>query len=735
MKLYTGLLAIGMSIFTCVSAQTTAPKPVATDSVRTATLKGVTVESKRPLIEQRADRTIVNVDASISNVGVTALEVLEKSPGVTVDSEGNISLKGKSGVLILVDGRPTQLSGADLANLLKGMPSGQMDQVEIMTNPPARFDAAGGAGVINIKTKKLLKVGFNGSAGITYLQGRYPKTSETFNFNYREGKVNWFANLSHNYQKRFSDLSIRRNIRTGNSDEISQVFSQETNRIVEMNGYNAKVGVDFFATKKSTFGATISITDRNGKGHNPNRTEIAGADKVLQSITNARVENDIDWTGLNANLNFRRVLDKKGAELTADLDAASFRTKTDLFMSNAYLDANGNSAGHTDTLVGDLPQDINVYSARVDYFKPVGKKGKFEAGVKTSIVNTDNDARYDSILYGAVVPDLNRSNHFFYEENINAAFVNLERPLGKKFSAQLGLRLENTNARGRQKSTGENFDRHYTQLFPTAYVQYAADAKNTLNINYGRRIRRPAYGNLNPFIRFLDRYTFSRGNPNLKPSISDNIELSHTWKNSITTTLNYTFTDDVVQEIIRQNGNEASNIPENVASYRQFGISVAANMPLTKWWTNNTNLNLFNDDYSGTVPGAAIDLQATSFIFNTTQQFKLTKTFLAELTGFYRNGWLEGVLRVKSIWHLGAGLSKQVWNKKGTIRLSVRDIFWTQKLKARSRYGNVDLAMNQVSDTRIVSLGFNYSFSKGKKISPVKRSAGSMNEEQGRIGQ
>ena len=735
MKLSTGLLAIGMSFFTGAVAQNPVAKHPPSDSVRTTVLKGVTVEAKRPLIEQRADRTILNVDASIGNIGVTALEVLEKAPGVTVDNEGNISLKGKAGVLILVDGRPTQLSGTDLANLLRGMASAQMDQVEIMTNPPAKYDAAGGAGVINIKTKKLLKMGFNGSAGVTYSQGRYPKTSETFNFNYRAGKINWFANLSHNYQKRFSDLSINRNIRDQNTEQISQVFSQETNRLMKMNGYTGKVGVDFFASKRTTIGATLNIMERDGRQRNPNRTEIAGADKVLQSITNARVENTMDWSGLNANLNFRRVLDQKGAELSADVDLARFRTKTDLFLANSYLDANGNATGQPDTLVGDLPQDINVYSARVDYYKPIGKKGKFEAGIKTSIVNTDNNARYDSILNGRQVPDLNRSNHFFYEENINAAFVNLERPIGKRFSAQLGLRLENTNARGRQKSTGENFDRHYTQLFPTAYVQYAADAKNTLNVNYGRRIRRPAYGNLNPFIRFLDRYTYSQGNPNLKPSISDNIELSHTWKNIITTTLNYTFTSDVVQEIIRQNGSEASNIPENVASYRQFGISVAANMPVTKWWTNNTNMNLFNDDYTGNVPGADIDLQATSFIFNTTQQFKLTKTLMAELTGFYRNGWLEGVLRIKPVWHLGAGLSKQVWNKKGMIRLSVRDIFWTQKLKGRSRYGNVDFSMDQVSDTRIVSLGFTYSFSKGKKIGPVKRSAGSMNEEQGRVGQ
>jgi outer membrane beta-barrel protein len=385
--------------------------------------------------------------------------------------------------------------------------------------------------------------------------------------------------------------------------------------------------------------------------------------------------------------------------------------------------------------VGHLPQHIDVYSARTDFFKPIGKKGKFEAGIKSSIVRTDNHAKYDSLQDGAMVRDINRSNHFIYDENINAAYVNMERPLGKRISGQLGLRLENTNAKGRQKSTGEDFDRHYTQLFPTAYIQYELDKDNNLGVNYGRRVRRPAYANLNPFIRFIDRYTYGRGNPNLKPSVSDNFELSHTWKNQVTTTLNYTRTKDVVQGIIQQKGDEAYDMPENVASYSQLGIAVSGNIKITKWWSSNTNVNLFRDRYDGHVGATSIDMQATSFIFNTSQQFKVTKTLSAELTGFYRNGWLEGVLRVKPFWHLGAGLSKQVLKKKGAIRLSARDIFWTQKLKGRSRYGNVDFAMAQVSETRIVTLGFTYSFSKGKKIGPVRRSEGSSSEEQGRVGQ
>ena len=701
----------------------------------TKSLTGVTVTAKRPLIEQRIDRTIVNVDASITNIGTSALEVLEKSPGVSVDRDGNISLKGKEGVLVMVDGRPTQLSGPDLTNLLRNMNSNQLDQIEIMTNPPARYDAAGTAGIINIKTKKIITAGINGSASVSYAQGRYPKTAEAFNFNYRNGKLNLFTNLSHNYQKRFSTMVIDRNILNSNATSIDKVFNQEVNRVGEGNSYSAKLGADFFATAKTTIGAVVNFNSRGISSTNPNVTKIMDAWKELESVTKALVVNETDWNSVNTNLNFRTLLDKKGKELTSDIDFAKHTMDNDLFMVNSYADATGNPYTKGDTLVGVLPQQIDVYSARVDYLHPLKNNARFEAGIKTSVVKTDNNAVYDSIQYGRNIRDINRSNHFVYEENINAAYVNLSASLSKKITAQFGLRLENTNATGVQKTTGETFDRHYTQLFPTAYFQYKANDKNNFGANFARRVSRPSYQSLNPFIRFIDRYTFSQGNPSLKPSVSNNIELSHTWKSQITTTVNYTVMNDIIQEIIQQKGQEAYNMPANVSSLKQVGIAVAANTPINKWWTSSININVYNDNYKGVIDGSSIDRAATSFIINGTQQFKITKTMTGEINGRYRNGWLEGVMRTSPVGFIGAGLSQQVLKNQGTIRLTARDIFWTQRLKGVTQYANVDVEMRQIAETQIVTIGFTYSFSKGKKIAPVKRTAGSANEEQNRIGQ
>jgi len=283
---------------------------------------------------------------------------------------------------------------------------------------------------------------------------------------------------------------------------------------------------------------------------------------------------------------------------------------------------------------------------------------------------------------------------------------------------------------GNQLTTGERFNRHYTSLFPTTYFQYKANDKNNFSLNYGRRIRRPDYGSLNPFIRFIDRYTFSQGNPNLKPQFSNNIELTHTYKNFLTTTLNYTATDDIIQSVIEQKGQEAYQTVQNIASLRQVGLAVGMNKQMNTWWTNNINLNVFHNNYQGIVNTAPIDFSATSFVVSATQQFKLNKTLTAELNGRYRSESLMGVLRAKPMGTLAIGFSQQVMKNKGTLR----DVFYSQRMKAIIKYGNVDAAFQEVGDSRVVALGFSYRFNKGKNSPQRKRTAGSANEEQERIG-
>jgi hypothetical protein len=699
-------------------------------------LQDVTVASRKPLVENKIDRTIVNVEASVTNVGSSALEVLEKSPGISVDRDGNISLKGKQGVMVLIDGRPTQLGGTDLANYLRGMTASQLDQIEIMTNPPAKFDASGNAGVINIKTKKNKQMGYNGTFSFNYGQGRYPKLNESLNFNYRHNKINFFTTLTHNYVRGFNKLEIDRRFTDKTTKQLVSIFEQEARMKLEGRSVNAKAGLDFFVDKKTTFGIVLNGYLNPRDNENNNVTNISDPSGVLTRQTRATVDNHQSWRNFSTNFNFRRLLDSAGKELTADVDYINYGSRNRQDMINSYFDASGNSIQKADTLMGFLPQDINIYSGRIDYAQPFGKGARFEAGVKSSIVRTDNDAVYDSVQYGQVIRDLNRSNHFIYEENINAAYVNLSGPLGKKFNGQLGLRMENTIAKGDQVTTGEKFERNYTQLFPTAYLQYKMNDKNNFGLNYGRRIRRPNYESLNPFVNFLDRYTYQQGNPNLRPQFSHNIELSHSFRSFFTTTLNYTTTNDIIQQVMEQNEdkNETFVKQSNIAKQRQYGVSVSMNMPLNKWWTSSIYVNAFNNRFEGLVNNTHVVVSANTIAVNGSQQFKLNKKSTAEISGFYRTAGFDGLFKAKPMGMLALGFSHNMLKNQGTLRVTIRDIFYTQQFQAESKYSNIDVKIREARDSRVFNVGFTYRFSKGKINGTPKRRNGSAAEEQGRVG-
>ena len=710
-------------------------------------LGAVVVSSKKPLIEQKLDRTIVNVEASVTNVGNSALEVLEKSPGVTVDKDGNISLKGKQGVQIYIDGRPSYLSGPDLANLLRSMNASQLDQIEIMTNPPAKYDAAGNSGIINIKTKKTKQFGYSGSFTTTYTQGRYARFNESFNFNYRSGKVNIFSNLNYSRNHRGEDLYIMRNFRDVNTKDLKSKFDQESNMSNQNHFYSSKVGLDYFASKKTTLGVVLNGFYNPSLWQSRTNTFIFEPNDDLRSQTKARTHNDEKWKNFSSNLYLRTVLDSAGQELTSDLDYIQYRSTSYQPLYSFYYDEFGNPSEAPDTLLGDLPQNITIYSGKVDYTLPLKNDAKFEAGIKTSFVNTDNNAVYNNLIAGFPVLDSGRTNHFIYNENINAAYVNHSRKFGKKWSGQFGLRLENTNAKGHSRGyefdtlqnkfvpSDKTFNRNYTQFFPTAYLQYSANEKHQFVINYGRRINRPNYADLNPFVHFLDRYTFEQGNPELKPQFSHNIELKHTYNGFLTTTLNYSSTNDIIQQVIEQHEstNETFIKKANIASRRQFGLSVSAYKEITKWWSGNIYINAYNNHFKGIVNDENISIGITGMMMQVQQQFKWGKGWGAEVSGFYRTKAVEGVIFIDPFVQISTAFSKQILKNKGSIRVNFRDIFAGAVFTGYSKYSNVDARFKNVNDSRAVSISFSYRFNKGKLKANNGRRTGGATDEQNRV--
>ena len=689
-------------------------------------LQNVTVSTKKQMIEQTLDKTIINVDASPTNAGLTALEVLEKSPGISVDKDGNISLKGKAGVMVMMDGKPTYLSATDLTNLLKNMPASQLEQIEIMTNPPAKYDAAGNSGIINIRTKRSKTQGFNGSINLGAGAGFYPKTNNSVALNYRTGKFNIFTNYSHSWNKGYQTLDLKRVFPDTLFDQVSKMNSDFQN-------HNYKIGADFFASKKTTFGVVFTGFENPGSMTNNNTTLKKDKSGNILSRTETLSKTNESWSNKALNINMRHVFDSTGKEITADVDYLGYNSKNQQNFSSYFFDKAGGKSQVDEFLSGKLPSDIKIYSAKVDYSQSLKGKAKLEAGVKSSYVETDNNAQYATLVNDSWETDMGRSNHFVYKENINAAYVNTSKEFNKKWSGQLGLRIENTNAKGNQVTTGEIFNRNYTQLFPTAYVGYKHNDKNQFSLSYGRRIERPDYQDMNPFFYFLDKYTYQVGNPYLRPQFSHNIELSHSWNSILNSSISYSKTNDIMQQVLEQIDSISTSFVKrsNIASQNNLSLSVSANIPVTKWWRANIYTNVFRNHFRGVVNNGPIDVSGTTGMANLSNSFTFKNGWGAELSGFYRTKSIEGTLVANDMGAVNVGFSKQILKKKGSLRLNIRDVFYTQQFSGYSKYQNIDVSIRNTRDSRVANLTFTYRF--GKQQNSPQRKKGGAGDEQQRV--
>jgi outer membrane receptor protein involved in Fe transport len=707
----------------------------------------VSVTAKRPLIENKIDKMVVNVDASPTNSGLSALEVIEKSPGVMVDNDGNISIKGKSGVIVLLDGKPAYLSGQDLANYLKNLPANQLDQLEIMTQPPARFDASGNSGVINIKTKKSKADGFNGSFSTSLIFANYFKETNSLNFNWRKNKVNVYGNYGYAYWEGFNEINIDRKNKDASSKDFTQIFEQSTFGKFKGQPHNFKLGIDYFANKKTTLGAIFSgLVDKRQFTSEGNSNIMNGAG-VLVARNVALSQNKDPWTNVGTNLNLRQLLGTKGAELTMDADYILYRTKGNQYSNNYTYNANGTAKGDPYLLKGYLPADIDIYSFKADYSIPLKKESRFEAGVKSSYVQTDNDAQYTFFNKTANNwdKDLNRSNHFLYKENINAGYVNLQKQF-KKFGIQLGLRVEQTHVEGNQLANHKTFDSSYVKVFPTSYFSYKLNENNTLGLSYGRRIERPSYQDLNPFQYLLDQYTYRQGNPALRPQFSHNIELSYNYKGALNVSANYTKTTDIINDILRSFRTSSTDTTfttyqtkENLADRRNIGLSINFQKPIMKWWNLNLFTSIYNNAYDGNIPtnkngvitNEPVKLDITAYMFNITNSFNFQKGWTGELSGFFQSeNLVSGVIVARPMGMFALGGGKTILKNKGTLRMNIRDPFWLQKFRGYTELETLSTQIRSKWDNRRFIFTFNYRFGKtaNQQAQPRRRNSGAQDE-------
>ncbi|AWW31132.1 TonB-dependent receptor [Echinicola strongylocentroti] len=693
-------------------------------------LDAVEVRSSRPEVMIEADRTIVNVEGTVMAEGSTALDVVGRSPGVYVDADGNINLNGRSGVIVLIDDRQTYMSAKDLANFLRAMPADNIKSIEVINNPPAKYDAEGAAGVLNIQLKKNDYNGMNGSiqAG-NYYNGRHAPFAGG-SLNLKRGK--WTTNVSLNYNTwvRDIDLQILRRFKEENG---TSEFDQDA--LLELGGENLFLtgGADYQIDKKHSVGFNFQASDYNGKEDGNSLTDISNPDNGdinhLQALNDSESDNRRFFT----NFHYVGNLDTLGTKLSADVDYTVVDGGSLSLLTNNYWVNEATEAGTMDRIRTDNDMEYTIFTAKVDFTKPLSEKVKLETGVKGSWVESDNMLDISkSVEDGPFEPDQN-SNHFIYNENVLAAYASVKSPLGKKLDFQAGLRMEYSNIKGNSVTLNEVNTQNYVNLFPSMFLQHKVSDNYSITYNVNRRITRPNYRSLNPFVFYIDPLTTEQGNPNLKPQYANNFEMSHVFKQAYQFTLAYSRTTNSIDQVMIQNDEtkETTLQVQNFDKSEDVSLRMLVPVEIAEWYSTSNMVQLYYKAYQSQLGDDFLDVSQFSYMARTQHNIILPKGFKVELVAMYLSPFLEGQLELNGFGWVDAGITKTFKDDKFSLTVNGQDIFRTRGIKGVVNFGDINTDIRQYNNQQAVRVTFRWNFSKGEKFNVSNRSGSS--EERNRL--
>ncbi|MEM0941410.1 MAG: TonB-dependent receptor [Bacteroidota bacterium] len=705
--------------------------PIFTMQASPEQLQEVVIETERELIEVQPDKTVFNVEGSINAKGNTALELLRRSPGVIVDNNENLLIQGKSGVLVYIDGKQSPLGGEDLAIYLKNLQSDQVEAIEIITNPSAKYDAEGNAGIINIRLMKDKNLGTNSTVNLGFRHGINPKYNGSVNLNNRRKKLNTFGSYSLFTGKNEDSSFLTRNQNGTFFDQANTSISDDVN-------HGFRFGTDFFIKRDITIGFLVSGNRSENEGFSTSETEISETtDLAIDSLLFALNDQSSTRDNTNYNLNFEWQIGE-GKSLSLDLDHGDFENRTDSFQPNIYFLPDGTTELNNNTFSIVTPTDIAIYTAKID-FATKFLDGQLGAGIKSTNITTDNTFDYFNIEDGIEIKDLDRSNNFLYKERVNAAYLSWQKNLSEKVNLTSGIRIEHTHSDGELNSAQEREEdddkvvRNYTDFFPSAGITYSLNKLNTVGISYSRRIDRPNYQDLNPFEFRLDELSFQKGNPFLRPQYSNTFGFTHTYKGTLSSSLSYTVIDDVSTQITEAAGeNSARLIFVNLARQTNLGLTVSYPFSITEWWNVYATVTGYRLHNEANIEGDVIDLTTVSMNGYAQNTFTLPKGFQMEISGWYDAPAIwEGNWTTDSQWDISAGVSKQLFKKKGNLKVSISDIFLTNPWSGESNFGVLEMTGRGRWESRQVRINFSYTLGNSQIKGARKRTTG-MEEESSR---
>jgi hypothetical protein len=718
--------------------------PVLTLTASAATqLKEVQVVGQKPQFERLADRTVVNVEGSPLSAGNTSLDVLRRSPGVTIDNSDNLALRGRQGLLVLIDGKRQPMTGTELADYLRGLPADQVKSIELITNPPAKYDAQGGAGIIAINLKKDQKLGTNGSVNSSLGYGRYHKLTSGLSLNHRRKRFNAFGTYTFADRRNWNALTINREYyeypdRVKTLDATSLQDNQGRSHGIS---HSWKLGLDYNLTERTTLGVVANglALRTDSKGSNNSTFRTAGGEPTSRYRSdNVRDGNLPNYSG---NLNFRHTFkDSLGLhELSADADYARYDSRRSQLLDTRFTLPRDSA----DRRTSDQHNLLTIQSLKADYTRPLSKATRLEAGGKVSWVFADNDlAFHEPAVPGRVdvlVPDLELSNRFRYDENIVAGYVNLNhtRP---KWNLQAGLRGEQTNAVGKQAvqqaGVNPNFSRHYFQLFPSAAVKHSFSDKNETSLSLSRRIDRPSYGQLNPFRSYIDATTYGAGNPELRPQTSYNVELTHTFFQKYSAGLSYAVTANPIVGTVQPESDTSRTVVSTTQNLRRqynYALTLTAPLELTKWWSVYNNAVFYYSRFQGELAGTSLNAGRPAFNLSSNHTFNLGHDWKADLNANYDSKNRYAFFLGRAQGQVSVGVQKGLWHNKATLKLNATDLFFTNKTRATVAFNNYTERFYQRYESRVVTLSLNYRFG-NDKVAPTKRRGSGAEDEKRRAG-
>lgn len=697
-------------------------------------LDEVVVTAQRALIEVKADRTVFNVQGTINSAGENGLNLLRKAPGVLVDNSDNITVLGRSGVLIYVDGKRLPLTGDDLTTYLQSLTSEQIDKIDIITNPGSKYEAQGNAGIIDIRLKKDKNLGSNGSVSTTYGHGRYGTGNVNANGNYRNKWMNTFGGAGYNFGTRWNEMIFE--------TFQNQIRLNETNRSTsDFSGLNGRWGTDFFINKKHTIGFLVSAQTFSNQNTANNRTFIGPETTDIRVDSVLVAPNTSENTRTQATYNINYAFESGKNRLNIDVDYGNFDNVADYYQPNFYYNAAESQIISQNINTYSTPNNIEITTAKADYETEVFG-GSLGLGTKFSNVQTDNTFLFYNVFGDQQIRNDRRSNEFAYNENVLAGYVNYAKNLSQKWNVSAGLRVENTDATGELTAfipelAESPVDFNYVSFFPSAGLTYQHHPEHVYSVNYGRRINRPDYNVLNPFREQLSELSYSKGNKFLQPEIVNNIEIGYTLKYRYTFKISYSNTSNQITRLIGPDEIDprAGFISwDNLATQKLYNANISLPIDITKWWNAYMNFNVgYTDNQADYGDGRVVDVQAGSYSFFQQHTFSLGKKWKAEISGWYSGpGVWGGVFLYDPSYSLNLGLQRKFFNDKLNVRVSANDITYQSGWSGVSRFnGQVGFGGGNW-DSRRASISLSYDLG-NKNVKSRKRNTG-MDDESRRVG-